>query len=267
MDFEALRGYYDIVARLGLSLVVILGFALTYYLLNGFLGKLRARRVIERGLENTIKVLALAVIVIVAVPFVFSILVGYQMAMLFSIAVLALTGLVLALAVKGYTSNIISQLLIVSEGVLREGEYVKIELGSGGYEGRVLSSSGGYLILKDDRGNAIHIPYSILNNSIIVKMTGGLIRVKLKVKGGDLTVERVLHMVESTLEKCKTIDKRDLTVKLLRVGDEDAEKVVIMMVEAKTLNPRNEDKAKEEIVELLVKNIPYETSATIIEEG
>ncbi len=267
MDLEAFSGYFDVVVRLGLSIGVILGFTLAYYLLGGFLDRLRARRVIERGLENAIKVLSLTVIVVVAVPLVFSILVGYQMAMLFSIAVLTLIGLALALAVRGYSTNIVSQLLIVSGGTLREGEYVRIETGSGSYEGRVLSSSGGYLILKNDRGNVIHIPYSILNNSIIIKMTGGLIRVKLKVKGENLTVERVFNIVESALKGCKNIDKGGLSLKLLRVGEEDSEKAVVMIVEARALNPRNEDKVREEIVELLVKNIPYETSATIVEEG
>ncbi|MFN4046679.1 MAG: hypothetical protein ACK4H7_05000, partial [Acidilobaceae archaeon] len=226
MDFEFFRDYYDIVARLGLSAAVILGFTLAYYLLDGFLDRLRARRVIERSLENTIKLLALIVIVIVAVPLVFSILVGHQMAMLFSIVALTLIGLVLALAVKDYASNIISQLLIVSGGALKDGEYVRIDMGSGSYEGRVLSSSGGYLTLRDDRGNVIHIPYRVLGNSIIIKMSGGLIRVKLKVKGRDLSVERLLNMVESTLGACKTIDKRDISVKLLRVGEEDTEKVM-----------------------------------------
>ncbi|MEM1868692.1 MAG: mechanosensitive ion channel [Acidilobaceae archaeon] len=260
---QAIGGYsYLIFTVTGIILILLASF-ISYSIASRILFRLRVRRLLDKSIEEALRLVIALLIAAIALPLVLSLLFSIPYGLLVSVSLLVLLLVSLILAGREYLANILSYLLVSVSGVVREGEYVRIDLQSNSYEGRVLLSKGEYLALQTDHGHIIYIPYSKLHSSTIIKLASAIINLRVRIKGENIEVDRVVKDVENAIANCKFIDRNSISVKISGVSEENSTRVLTLLVEARTLNLRNIDKAREELIETLVENLPYEASLSI----
>ncbi|MCX8196520.1 MAG: mechanosensitive ion channel [Acidilobaceae archaeon] len=250
-----------------LGALAVIAASLGLYLVSAeLLRKLRLRGAIDRSMEEALRLVVIVIIAIVALPLAFSLVFRIDYGPLFSLLFLSLLLISLVVAGREYWANIFSFVVFSIGGTLKEGEYVRIDVGHGVYEGRVVLSKGEYVSLWTDHGQLIHVPYSKLHSSIITKLGKALVSFRLRARGEGLEVEKLVEAIERALSKANSVERDNVTIELLKILEEEDLREVSLRLKARLSNPNNVEKAKEEVMELLAKNVPYEISVAVEEE-
>lgn len=269
---ELLKPLYERSGEVAGAVIIVLLSVALYMLLSRVLQRLRLKGVIDRSLEDALRLVAGVLLALVVLPIALSLLFRIEYGPMISLLILSFLLLSLILSGREYLANVLSFVIFSIAGTLKEGEYVRIDIGQSSYEGRVALSKGEYMSLRTEHGHLVYVPYSKLHSSIITKFSKALVTVKLKAKGkleddGEkLEVEELLRVVDDALSKATYVDRDNVTVELLRVAETEESREVILLINARISNPSNVNRAREEIVELLMKNVPYETSVSVVEE-
>lgn len=263
---DLLRPLYERSGEIaGATVIVLLSMGL-YLLFSRVLQRLRLRGVIDRSLEEALRLVIGVVLALVVFPIALSLVFRIEFGPLLSLLVLSFFLLSLILSGREYLANVLSFVIFSIAGTLKEGEYVRIDLGQNSYEGRVALSRGEYISLRTEHGHLVHVPYSKLHSSVITKFSKALVTVRLKAKGEKVEVEELLRMVDDALSVATYVDRDNVAVELVGVEESEGSVEVTLLINARISNPSNVNRAKEEMVELLMKNVQYETSVSVVGE-
>ncbi|MCS7107503.1 MAG: mechanosensitive ion channel family protein [Acidilobaceae archaeon] len=248
------------------ALIIVLISVGLYLLFSRILRRLRVKGVMDRSLEDALRLIVGVLLAVVALPLAISLLFRIEYGPLISLLILSFFLFSLILSSREYLANVLSFIIFSIAGTLKEGEYVRIDIGQSSYEGRVALSKGEYMSLRTEHGHLVYVPYSKLHSSVITKFSKALVSVRLKARGKGLEVEELLRTVDDALSKATYVDRDNVTVELLRVVESEDSREVMLLINARISNPANMNRAREELVELLMKNVQYETSVSVVEE-
>ncbi len=245
------------VLYLAISAVIIYA---TYYVARIALARLRLRGIISRKFEETVKLVVLILTAAIVLPAAFSTVVPHPLVPTVSLAVVLTVVAVVLFSVIGYISNSLAYLVVALTSMVRDGEYVRVLIDGKEFEGRVLLVEGNHVVLKADPGTSVFIPYSRLLRSVIVKMSRLplVLRVRVAKPGGN--IDEVIEKVYSAIRRSRLVDKANISVRPLGVREDE----VVLRVEAEAVNPKNVDDCLEELVRLLLNELPYKISVEIV---
>jgi small-conductance mechanosensitive channel len=182
-----------------LQLAVAITIVIAIYMISGkILERLRLRRVISRKVEGMLKIIVLSIIIIIAVPLIASIYV--QQSVLFSVVLLGIVLLVLAIAFRDYVANAAGYVIAASSGVVKDGDKVKIVIDGISYEGEVELLDSGFLQLRDENNTTVYIPYRKLLNATIVKYKYPLMSLNMRFHGHRIDIANLIEKIKEVLE-------------------------------------------------------------------
>ncbi|MEM1931169.1 MAG: hypothetical protein QXL79_03535 [Sulfolobales archaeon] len=253
---EALTNWLPVL-YLAISLALIY---FVYHAAKLSLSKLRLKGIISRKFEETAKLIALAVTAIIVLPAAISALVPHPLVPTVSLAVSLIVVAVVLFSIIGYVANSLSYLIIALTSTVRDGEYVRVLVDGREYEGRALLVEGNYMVLKTEPGTSIMIPYSRLLRSVIIKLSQVplVLRIKVVKPGGD--IDEVVEKVASAIRKSKLVNKTSISVKPVEVSEDG----VVLVAEAEAVNPKNVNDCFEDLVKILMKELPYKVSIEVV---
>ncbi len=257
-SIEGIAGSYLPILYLLISLAALVAI---YYASRTFLARLRLRGIISRRSEETAKVLILAVAMIIIIPAALSAVTPHPLVPAVSIAVALLVAAIVLFSVIGYIANSLSYLIVATTSVIRDGELVRVEIDGKEYEGRALLSEGNYMVLKNESGASVLIPYSRLLKSVIVKLSQVPILLRIEIESPRGSLDEIVRKVSSVVRSSKLVEKSGISVKPVEVRDER----LVLLVEAETVNPRNVSECYDELIRALIREIPYKVSIEIVE--
>ncbi|MEM2207836.1 MAG: mechanosensitive ion channel family protein [Sulfolobales archaeon] len=245
------------VLYLAISLALIY---LAYYTAKISLAKLRLRGIISRKFEETAKLIALAITAVIVLPAAISALVPHPLVPTVSLAVSLIVIAVVLFSIIGYVANSLSYLIVALTSTVRDGEYVRILVDGREYEGRVLLVEGNYMVLRTEPGASVMIPYSRLLRSVIIKLSQLplVLRIKVVKPGGN--IDEVVEKVANAVRKSRLVNKTSVSVKPIEASEDG----VVLIAEAEAVNPRNINDCFEDLVKILMKELPYKVSIEVV---
>lgn len=167
---------------------------------------------------------------------------------------------IILFSIAGYVSNSISYLLVALTSIVRDGEYVRVFIDGMEFEGRVLLVEGNHVVLKTEPGTSVLIPYSRLLKAVIVKMSRLPLVLKVRVVKPGGGIDEVIEKVSNAIRKSRLVDRATVSVRPIGVREDE----VLLRVEAEAVNPRSVDDCLEELVRLLLNELPYKISVEIV---
>ncbi len=249
---------------LHIILYIVLAIAIViavYIILGKVLSSLRIRGVIGRRVEETGKMAVLIISIIIVVPMLLSSVFEVAEARWIAIAILFMVIFIGIYSFRNYLENFVSYLFVVLSGIIDDGDNIRIEIGGKSYEGTAIIGEGEYMILKTDHGSYIYVPYSAILKSIIIKTIQSHIVAKLYVRGQGIDVEKLVNDVSSIIRKSsKYIEKSSVSVKPVEANEEG----VTLLLDVDIVNPRKIDECYEEMVKIIMRELPYRVSIEII---
>lgn len=249
------------------ALIVVFGALLAILAMIRILRALRVRKIITKGAEASLRLILAGLITLIAVLSAVSTLLDIQYGLVASVIMIVILLLPAIYAMFSYVSNLFSYLVFSLSGTIAEGDYIRVDIGNQSYEGRAYLSMGEFLELRADDGNVIYVPYGRLHGSVITKLAGAIVNIKLTMRGRDLNVAEATQMVEKALSDSSSIDKSRSSFELTMIQEAGDERRVTFMIRARLVNPRNVEKAKEEIMRYFIKaELPYDVSLAVMEE-
>lgn len=231
-----------------------------YYAVKVFLSRLRLRGLISKRSEETIKLASLITIAVIVIPVAVSAVVPHPLVPTVSLAISIMVIAVILFSIMGYLTNALSYLLIALTSTLKDGEYVRVLVEGREYEGRVQLVEGNYVVLRSESGVSVHIPYSRLLGSVIVRLSQLPLVLLIRVSKPGSNLDEVIGKVYKALRTSKLIDKNSVSVRPVEVSED----VVVLEAEVETMNPRNVGECYEELVRTLIKELPYKVSIEIV---
>lgn len=260
---EQLYEYRNIVG----ALIIAGGAIVAILLISRTLHVLKLRKIIDKRTEASLRFIFAGLISIIAVLSAASIAFEIQHGLVASGVLLIIILLPVAYVVTMYISNLFSYLIISLSNIIVEGDYIRVDIGEKSYEGRALLSMGEFLELRTDDGNVVYVPYSKLRSSVVTKLAGAIVNLKLVMKGSNLNVADAMKTVEMALSSSTAIDKGGSSVELTMVQETGEKTEAAFMIRARLVNPRNVERAKEEIMRYFLKaELPYDVSVAVAEE-
>jgi len=242
---------YVVPIAITITIVIVL-----YTIVSKILSRVRSRGIISRGAEEAIKLALLAVLAIVVVPIALSS--WFQLlpvAITFITILLLIAGFILY-SIRTYIENTISYILFVSSKVVKDGEFVKINILNEVYEGRISIAEGGYAIIDSD-DKKVFIPYSLLMKSIIMKTLRNKAKFKLIIRGQSLELTKVVNEVRDLISnELKIINRESIDIKPSIVKDDE----IVLRISVEVPNPRNVEECYITLTKLLTWRLPYKFS-------
>lgn len=233
-------------------LVVVIAIHLA---IRRILSRFRTRGIISRGTEETIRFTSFATLSLIVLAVAISYWFQNYITLTFFISLLAMFIGVIIYALRTYIENALSYLVFVTSNVARDGEIIKVEYGDKIYEGKINITEGGYATIVMEN-NAVYIPYSILLKSIIIKSLYNIVRFKLKLRGQNLDLEKVVEDIKEATKSLKMINKESIEIKPIEVKEDE----IILNISFEVPNPRNIEECYETLVKILTRKMPYRIS-------
>lgn len=81
-------------------------------------------------------------------------------------------GVIVVVSLYSYIKNILTYLIVVLSGIVREGDNIEIVVDGKSYVGRVMLTEGSHMVLRTNRSASVFIPHKKVFNAIIVKSRG-----------------------------------------------------------------------------------------------
>ena len=195
---SSIPSYVSSVLHVIIALLIIL---IVYVAIGKVLSSLRSRGAISRRVESWIKLLVLVVAILIVFPIVLSSYI--QQSYWFSIAILVITFTILLLSLKTYLENIFSYLIIVTSGIVRDGENIQIVFGGYSYEGKANLLEGNFMQIITEDNKAIYIPYKHLLSAVIIKSQQYMLKMKVHFYGHNIDIEKIGNVIVNTLQKMR----------------------------------------------------------------
>lgn len=254
---EALSGWLPVL-YLVISLALIYA---AYYAAKASLARLRLKGIISRRFEETAKLVALAVAAVIVIPAAVSAVVPHPLVPTVSLTVSLIVVSVVLFSIIGYIANSLSYLIVALTSMVKDGEYMRILVDGKEYEGRVLLVEGNYMILRTEPGASVLIPYSRLLRSVIVKLSQLPLVLRIKVAKPGSNIDEVVERVTSAIRKSRLVSKTSVSVRPVEVSEDG----IVLIAEAEAVNPRNVNDCFEDLVRILIKEIPYRVSIEFVD--
>lgn len=254
---EALSSWLPVL-YLVISLALIYA---VYYAAKVSLARLRLKGIISRRFEETAKLIALAVAAVIVIPAAVSTVVPHPLVPTVSLAVSLIVVSVVLFSIIGYIANSLSYLIVALTSTVKDGEYVRILVDGKEYEGRVLLVEGNYMILRTEPGASVLIPYSRLLRSVIVKLSQLPLVLRIKVMKPGSSIDEVVERVTNAMRKSRLVNKTSVSVRPVEVSEDG----IVLIAEAEAINPRNVNDCFEDLVRILIKEIPYRVSIEFVD--
>jgi|GEM_PF-639387 len=255
---EPLATITDVLQQLNLIplLITILCVVVVYLVTRKLLSRFRAKGLISRGTEEAVKIGALLLSAFIVITVAISSWLQMYAASILIVAIIVLiigTGIY---TVRTYVENSISYVLFVSSNVIKDGDFVRIDVGGKIYEGRISMVEGSYATI-DTPNSRVYIPYSVLLRSIITKVTRYTFGFKLKINGQNLELDKVINELKEILSReMKMMVKEGLDVKPIEIRDDE----IVLQVSIEVMNPRNISECYETLARVLPRKLPYRFS-------
>lgn len=241
--------------------IALIVMAVAYLSARKLLHRLRLKGVISHGAEGILKLVILVIIVITVLPIVFSsILQRYEIVWL-SIATFTLTAAVMIASIYSFIENVLMYLVVVSSGMIREGDNIEIVIDGRNYVGRVVLAEGSHMILRTEHSASVLIPYRKVFNAIIVKKQRTLLKFMVKVYSYNLDIRTLIERVISIVRKSRIIVREEVSVKLHEISEDS----VKLSIEVGIMNPGSVGECYEEIARNLTSELPYRVDIEIVE--
>ncbi len=231
-----------------------------YYVAKVSLSRLRLRGIISRRFEETVKLVVLVLAAAIVLPVAISTIVPHPLVPTVSLAVVLTVAAVVLSSIIGYISNSLAYLVVALTSIVRDGEYVRVLVDGREFEGRVLLVEGNHVILKTEPGVSVLIPYSRLLKSVIVKISRLPLALRVRVVKPGGSIDEVIEKVSNAIRKSRLVEKGSISVRPIGVREDE----VVLRVEAEAINPKNIDDCLEELVRLLLNELPYKISVEIV---
>lgn len=258
IPMASLLEYIQPYLNLIIALIVV---AIVYFIAKKLLYKLRLRGLITHGTEGTLRAIILIAMMVIALPIAFSsIFQRYEIAWL-SIATLIFIGIVVVVSLYSYIENSLMYLIVISSGIVREGDNVEIVVDGKSYTGRVILAEGSHMMLRTNHNASILIPYRKVFNAIIVKKQHILLKFMAKIYGYNIDVKTLIERIVNVLKRSKTIIREEISVKPHEISDNS----VTLAIELGIMNPSSINECYEEIVKNLTSELPYRVDIEVID--
>ncbi len=251
---EQFQPYLNIVV----ALVII---AIIYLIAKKLLYKLRLKGVITHGTEGTLRIIILITITAIALPMLFSsIFQRYEIVWL-SIAIFITMSAIILTSLYSYIESTFMYLIVMSSGIVKEGDNIEIAIDGKNYMGRVILAEGSHMILRTTHGTSVLIPYKKVFNAIIVKKQHTSLRFMVKLYGYNLDVKTLIEKITNILKRSKIIIKEEISIKPHEISDDS----VTLNIELSIMNPSSVNECYEEVVKNLTSELPYRIDIEIVE--
>jgi len=237
--------YYGIVMQFVVAGVVIIA---SYLAVSKILSVLRSRRIIGSRTESTIKLVSIIALLVIVLPIPIASVSGIPEARLVALGLIVALAAAIIAATWSFLANGLSYMFFQLWGVVRENEYVVIDLGGRRYEGLAHVEESSYLILRGLDGSTTLIPYGILPRAVITKLPHTFIKAYVDVAlNPDANLEELLKSVDRAVKSVRILDQYRTSISLINVSNGSAR----ICVRAALHNPKNLEEAKAQIVKAL----------------
>lgn len=231
-----------------------------YYVAKIALTRLRLRGIISRRFEETAKLIVLALAAVIVLPAAVSAVVPHPLVPTVSLTVSLIVVAVVLFSIAGYVSNSLSYLLVALTSTVKDGEYVRVLVDGKEYEGRVLLVEGNYMILRTEPGASVLIPYGRLLRSVIVKLSQLPLMLRIRVAKPGSSIDEIVEKVTNAVRKSKLVNKTSISVRPVGVSEDE----VVLIAEAEAVNPKNINDCFEDLVKILIRELPYKVSIEVV---
>jgi hypothetical protein len=202
---------------------------LIYYIISRALDRIGYRYATFRRAMGIIRFSIATIIAISALYVIYNIViggVGVQQTIVAAIIVVSVI-LIIVLMFRNLLENLGSYVVVVSSGIVRDGDRVKIITDEGVYEGRLELDNYNFAKIVDDRGTFSYIPYKTLLNSIIIKSSSRTVNIKLRFYGYNIELKDIINEISSIIDELglamESVNVRPVSIK---------ENEAIVMIEA-----------------------------------
>ncbi|MEL9940427.1 MAG: hypothetical protein QW348_06325 [Ignisphaera sp.] len=203
-----------------LYIVVAIAIVIAIYIVVGrVLRGLRVKGVISRRVEELIKIIVLVLSALIAIPIAISSFVQYSL--WFSVTIVVIIIIAVIVSLRPLIENSFSYLILVSSGLLRDGEYIQVNVDDGVYEGKVVLLEGNFMEIITSDNRIVFIPYRQVLNSVIVKQSLQILKFKLYVYGHGLDIDRIINTIREILSKSRFVTSIN-DIRLLEVKEGEA---------------------------------------------
>jgi len=237
--------YYDIVVQFVIAGVVII---VSYLVVSKILSVLRSRRIIGSRTESTIKLVSIVALLVIVLPIPIASVSGIPEAKLVALGLIVALAVAIIAATWSFLANGLSYMFFQLWGIVKENEYVIIDLGGRRYEGLAHVEESSYLILRGLDGSTTLIPYGVLPRAVITKLPYTFIKAYVDIAlDPDANLEELLKSVDRAVKSVRILDQYRTSISLINVSNSSAR----ICVRAALHNPKNLDEAKTQIVKAL----------------
>ncbi|MEM0027506.1 MAG: hypothetical protein QXT53_05805 [Ignisphaera sp.] len=203
-----------------LYIVVAIAIVIAIYVTIGrILRGLRIKGVISRRAEELIKIIVLVLSALIVIPIAISSFIQYTLWFSISIAIIII--IVVIISLRSLIENTFSYLILVSSGLLRDGEYIQVNVDDGAYEGKVVLLEGNFMEILTPDNRIVFIPYRQVLNSVIVKQSLQILKFRLDVYGHGLDIDRIVNTVREILSRSRFVASIN-DIRLLEVKEGEA---------------------------------------------
>jgi small-conductance mechanosensitive channel len=193
--FTGIESLYPVL-YLAITIAIII---VVYGVVKKVLKRLEQRRVISKRVEGVLELVILIVAIAIAIPLALSSYAQYSI--LFSVVILSVILLALVIAFRDYIANAASYLVIISSGVVKDGERVRVVINGVNYEGKVELLDNGFIQLIKEDGTVTYIPYRHLIHATIVKFKHPILRLRMRFRGHGIVAENLVERIREMLER------------------------------------------------------------------
>jgi small-conductance mechanosensitive channel len=187
-----------------LYLVIAIAIVVTIYVIvKKVLKRLRQRSVISRRVEGMIELVVLTITIITVIPLVLASYV--QQSLLFSIVILGAALVALIIAFRDYIANVAGYITVISSGIVKDGDRVRVVINGVSYEGKVELLDNGFVQLTLENNVAVYIPYRQLLNATIVKYRHPLLKLNIRFRGHGIDIVDLVERVEEILKGSESV--------------------------------------------------------------
>ena len=246
---------YHLIEVLVISIIV----AIIYIAIRRIVSRFRSKGFISRGTEETIRFVSFTVLSLIVLAVAVSYWLQNYITAAFFITILAMFIGVMVYSIRTYIENALSYLIFVTSNIVKDGENVKIDYGGKVYEGRINITEGSYATIATEN-KTVFIPYSVLLKSVITKSLRNVVKFRLRVKGQNLELDKVIENIRETVKDLKMINRESIDIKPLEIKEDE----IILNLSFEVPNPRNIEECYEMLVKLLTREIPYRLSFELI---
>jgi len=231
-------------------LIAIVIVTAVYIAVGKMLKGLRLRGVISRRIEELIKIIVLVFLILISIPIAVSNIIQYSL--WFSVAIAVIAFALVIIMLKTFIENTFSYLILVSSGILRDGESIQINVNGVTYEGRVSLLEGNFMEILTHDNKIVYVPYKHVLNSVITKQSLQNLKFKLIVHGHGIDIDKTSNIVKEVLLKSRFVVAIN-ELRLLEIREEE----VSFLIEISLRNPDSATQCLSDIYKMLSKNVSH----------